>query len=898
MKPIKLKISAFGPYKGVEELDFTKLNESKLYLITGDTGSGKTTIFDAIVFALYGTTSGSVRETNTLRSKYAQDSDKTYVEFNFVHNNIEYKVIRNPEYLRPSKRGDGTTLQKADAELHFENGVINGLKQVNEKIIDIFGITREQFSQIAMIAQGEFLKLLLADTSERIKIFRNIFKTKNYNTFQEKVRIKELEYKKLYEYERNSILQFLNSIVTDNQEIKTLVENQVINNSITTIDQVLYKVDALIKDAENTSVEVSKKIKISTNEVEVINNSLGQAQIVEQNIVKIRQAEKNLIENNPLLQNLKSKKSTLDSKINEIEQIKINLKRITEKKELHTKLSSEIKKIKSEIEKNNMQIIQVESKINQTKKRTLEIEKDIENIEDVNQLPILKKENESISKEMNELRNNKKNLEIIFEKEKLIINLTNNLEQIKQNFDITSKTFIQMETTYFNNQAAALAKDLKTNYACPVCGSLEHPNVATFSDEDVTKSEIDTYKIKVENLRDQLNNILLEISNLKTEITTLKSQIPEDLTIEIININYDKCYQELSLNEQRISQINKDIKYLEKIGIEQQNLNSVLEANIKNLAELNNDLIIQNTLIDTKISAINEMEIIEDNAINAMQTTILEFEQTYNHLDNRINQVQNQINVDNNTINTLKEQIKNIEEMDVNILKEELLKAQSIINENRMILDKINFEIKTNKQVLLEINNKYTKAIDIEKQHILYKTLSDTANGLVSKKEKVMLEAFVQMSYFDQVIRHANTRFMVMSGGQFELKRRIETSNLRAQSGLELDVIDHYNGSTRSVKSLSGGESFMASLALALGLSDEIQNSSGGIIIESMFVDEGFGTLSEEVLENSIKILSSLTTGNKTVAIISHVAELKQRIDTQVYIKKDQKNGSKIKIIN
>ena len=203
----------------------------------------------------------------------------------------------------------------------------------------------------------------------------------------------------------------------------------------------------------------------------------------------------------------------------------------------------------------------------------------------------------------------------------------------------------------------------------------------------------------------------------------------------------------------------------------------------------------------------------------------------------------------------------------------------------------------TNREVLRQIEKQSAAIADVEKRWMMVGPLADTANGNLSGKEKIMLETYVQMAYFDRIIERANTRFMVMSGGQYELKRRREADNNRSQSGLSLDVVDHYNGTERSVKTLSGGESFKASLSLALGLSDEIQASAGGIQLDTMFVDEGFGSLDEESLQQAMRALNGLAEGNRLVGIISHVPELREKIDRQIIVRKDRSGGSRVEVV-
>ena len=469
---------------------------------------------------------------------------------------------------------------------------------------------------------------------------------------------------------------------------------------------------------------------------------------------------------------------------------------------------------------------------------------------------------------------------------------------------------------YLEAQAGILAETLKANKPCPVCGSTTHPKLAKKPVNIPTKEELEKLQDKLNDANEAANNARGEAGKLKGAADEKTESVKKEITLLLGNIILEDAKKVI---EARISGTDSLIDELDiKINEAQSKIDrkeeldellpektSALEKTKEELAKIKDEVkskIIENESLEKRIAQLKaklafETKLKAENEISALNKEAEDIQKAYDKALEEVNKNKEKLA----SLKSAKEEIlKRIGSgTDIELPKE--TQSKELLEEKQTELDEksktVHSRITANKSSLENITLRLAEIKNVEEKWSWMKALSNTANGNISGKEKIMLETYIQMTYFDRIINRANRRFMVMSGGQYELKRRIEAENNRSQSGLELDVIDHYNGTQRSVKTLSGGESFKASLSLALGLSDEIQSSAGGIKLDSMFVDEGFGSLDEESLSQAVKALSSLADGNRVVGIISHVAELKERIDKQIVVTKDKAGGSRAKII-
>ena len=924
MKPLKLTISAFGPYADKTEIDLTRLGDSGLYLITGDTGAGKTTIFDAICFALYGQTSGGNREAVMMRSKYAKLATETFVELEFMYKGLTYTVRRNPEYERPKARGEGTTRESAGASLDFSDSrpPVSGVKDVTAEIECIIGLDFSQFSQVAMIAQGDFLKLLLATTNERQKIFREIFNTQPFMAFQDKLNGASNRLSRDYRDIKNIIDKDVERIKCSEDSPCFSILNNIRDNGFASVFDVINVIDEIVKVDEDAAKEFRSQLDEVDKNLEKLNEDIGSQANIDKLTAEKDRLTKWLLDNEPALSRLEESLLTIKDKQAEIE--KINTEIINAEKEVEdlnklnnlqaiindqsitlgayedeaSKNGRELSEIKEEVVKSETEI---------TKLQGAETAKEELNGKVIglnNSMDVLKE----IIEYINEFRSISKNEKAAKDE---FINLNAEFDKIKVNYENQYQLFL-------NEQAGILGSELVDGLACPVCGSTEHPNIARVSEGALTRTELMNLKEKVEaerglvelkskkageiaSQKETLKNVV--ISKLKVVNCSIEQGSPSEIR-EMLMADLKELTDKLNAIKEEINSKDRDIKY--RKSLEQKLLE--IKAKSKKIEERNEELMKFTSELNGEIKA-EKAKVLEmskglnNNSLEGAKKHVTSLKESKERISSWIERSQKSYDdgkklvTDNQaSLDTIKKQLDGVISRDITILEEQ---------RQTLLLNKRNTsEVFNETEARRQLNDKYREAIKINGNKISkiedemksLESLANTMNGQISGKEKIMLETYIQMTYFDRVINQANPRLLKMTDGQYEMRRKTNGAGRQAQTGLELEVIDHYNGSNRSVKTLSGGESFMASLALALGMSDVIERSAGGIQIESLFVDEGFGSLDDESLNQAINVLGGLTVGNRMVGIISHVSELKERIDKKIIITKTISDGSKIAI--
>lgn len=920
MRPIKLTISAFGPYAGEAELDMDRLGKRGLYLITGDTGAGKTTIFDAITFALYGEASGENREPVMFRSKYADPDTPTFIELVFSYGGKEYRITRNPEYERAAKRGTGMTVQKAEAELIYPDGrIVTKTRDVTNAIQEIIGIDRSQFTQIAMIAQGDFLKLLLAPTEDRKRIFRQIFKTELYQNLQDKLKEESGKLGREFEMLKNSIQQFINGVSCPEDNVLCIELDKAKNGSLLTADTMIL-IERIIADDENSRKELSDKLSGIEKQLEQVNARLGKAEEIKKSRSSLVSAKEALEKAEPRMKELsdqyeaeKLKQPEMDALSETITTGKNKLQQYDELENTKKTLATKEK----ELEKKNSEssawavLLETEEKALEAARKELDTLKsaEVEKEKLLNQKKELDDRKNMLSKLSTDLKSYQKLWSELDSAQKKYFDASEQAEILRAEYSNKNKSFL-------DEQAGVLATTLVEGSKCPVCGSTAHPEPAILSETAPSEAEIKSAKEAWETAQSDAAKLSAKAGELigqseakKADIINRTSELIGDCAYDEITAGIDKVLSELSVS---IIEINEKIEAAESKANRAIELNKEIpkkENRIKEFEESINEAkttmaalsqLIKN-LKDTLEKLSKELEF---ESKSKAEEAVVELERKRDQLKQKLEKahqafVDCKAEVDklNGTVNALTSQLKDAEDIDVDSEKEH----QSELTTEKGALTKaitgISSRLDRNVEALKNISKGGSRLTEVEAKWTWVKALSNTANGNIGGKEKIMLETYIQMTYFDRILARANTRFMVMSGGQYELKRRIEAENNRSQSGLELDVVDHYNGTERSVKTLSGGESFKASLSLALGLSDEIQSSAGGIRLDTMFVDEGFGSLDEESLQQAMRALYGLTEGNRLVGIISHVSELKEKIDKQIVVTKEKTGGSRAEIV-
>ena len=908
MKPLKLTMSAFGPYAGEVKVDFAQLGERGLYLITGDTGAGKTTIFDGITFALYGEASGNNRESDMFRSKYAKEETPTFVELEFQYRNEVYRVRRNPEYLRPAKKGKGLTTEKADAQLEYPDGkIITKSKEVTKAVVELIGLDRGQFTQIAMIAQGDFLKLLFAKTEDRSKIFREIFHTKEYQILQERLKTMSGTLRIEYEQLTKSIQQYKTEIHSDDERKDN------------TVEETLQFLACLIEDEKKTILECDHNLECLEEQIAGIQKAIGKAE-------NQKRAEQELVRINEEL-------AVWISRMPEIEEVlKAEEKRQPEREKLALDIAGSEEKLSLYEEADHIleQKTKAEAQTSALKKEREDLKEKKEDgtgkLQKIKELLVqyqdldarcvrLEQEEQKVKEEKAKVRNFQKVLVEYRELAKRLKNAQEDYQKGNAESIRIRKIFEQMEQNFLDGQAGILAEHLEEGAPCPVCGATHHPNPAKIQESTCTEEELKRIKEKNQKLSDQVFLLSEKAGKTKGQLEEKKKQleetckelfgeIPQSISSSLEERVQCLHMQESTINEQRkrANQAIQQRKILEEQNEKGESYlkkwDEMLEEKERRYHEMERECAILTERYEKAISVLSYTS--KKDALQALekkkdQKNALDL--AYRSAEEQYRTTKETIQSKTAKIQTLQEQLDGFQDSKYAELLEQ---QQSCMQKKREILlkkEKTVTDYQMNKRVENAIQGQFKKLQNVEEQWKMVKALSNTANGNVSGKEKIMLETYIQMSHFNRIIARANTRFMMMSGGQYELKRRETAENLRSQSGLELDVIDHYNGSIRSVRTLSGGESFQASLSLALGLSDEIQSEAGGIQLDAMFIDEGFGSLDEETLDQAVKALLNLADGNRLVGIISHVAELKERIEKQIVVTKQKSDGSTVKLI-
>ena len=934
MRPIKLVLSAFGPYASKIELDLSKLGENGVYLITGDTGAGKTTIFDAITFALFGKPSGDIRDVKTLRSEYAKEEMETYVELDFVYHDEEYHIYRRPEYTYTRVQKNGEVKQRskaADAYLILPNGErIVKPTEVTKQVEQLLGMKRDQFRQIAMIAQGSFLEILNADTKERGKLFEKVFMTSKYSVLMD--RLNQMA-KESYLALNDAKLR-LQQIISDVRVPEILQEQyaQTLETfAMNDIQPVYDLLDEIIASSKESTEKLQKQ----------------KAQVQNQ----LQKSRKEETEKTKQLQDLLSLEKLLKEKPAKEEKTNLYAERVKNDGEKYHIQIDALKKEQAQIEHELPEyesLTKLSTKLAEIRKQISIISKDLET-----KTNFKKQLDEDIAlkqKEAHTLTDSELSLSKVILKEEEIekkISAFHHASMIQSNYQnavnaLKEKTQLLQESTdrkvilqkqyddaqisYFANQAGLLALRLTKGEPCPVCGSLEHPRPASHSNKLVTEEEINQYKKKVDQAEKEYQitskacaDASLKMNALQNELElVLKSVTEETVSFEDVQLFIDEHTVQLKKEEKEIS---TRIKQLQQQSKHYQELQKMIPQLQQKLTAISEE-VSQNQIAQTKLSVEYEQlqkqvqeitaklkytsETAAKNRMSMITKQILEYQQQINRLENESKLAMDELVYVSAQIDMLKGKVSSsIDEIpnqqkQLKILQTEIENLQ--VQQEEILKCIHNTEMyesdaqDTKKKIVFESDAYQIKL----SRYSSLKELADVAMGNGrSSKEKITLQEYVQIAYLDRMIHKANERYLSMSNQQYQLVRSAGTKDKRSHEALDLDVIDFSNGSIRPVSSLSGGESFIASLALALGMSDEIQSQAGGIQIDTMFIDEGFGTLDQDSLNNAIQTLTNLSGENRLVGIISHVKELKERIHKGIIVTKDLhgSHGSIAKVI-
>ena len=851
----KLTIQAFGPFKDNVIIDFEKEKIDRgLLLISGDTGAGKTTIFDAICYALYGQTSGETRTANSLRSDYAAPDTETYVDLEFYYKNKLYEVKRSPEYTRAKKSGEGKTKQPPTAEINIDGRIITKVTDVTKEIENLIGLDYKQFRQVAMLSQGEFTKFLLASSEEKTTIFRKIFDTEFYNILQNKLRDNMLD-------KKGTIERIKDKIDTEKKNISSILDLSGLST-----EEVIPTLNNKIKeDSEN--VLLTKTARDKKNEEKIkLYTELTNLKKLNENILKYQKAEEDL--DNLLLSNP-------------------NIDKDKEIYEYNIKIASSITNILDGIDSYNKSLKDKQAKEIQNKQNLESKQKEYTSYTaKFKSLDNYSKNVDKLNQEINDLENKNKDYDNYLTKETELNNLEKEYQININNYEKQNTLYETMRQKYYLNISVEIAETLEEGMPCPVCGSKTHPKKATTIECEYTKEnlELNEQKLKeIDSLRKTNEAAIEQIRKI------LKSyNFPNNLNIKEEKENNAKL---LAAKEKEKTELDTEFN---KLSETKQKLTSEIKSykdNLKifsdDIKELEQKIKDHNQKLNTLYTENNtNYEDYQSKKLDKIKLTELK-----NHLDNYISKKTEF----ESTIKLLAPEVK--DKKIVNL--EEKEQHMQIINDEYKNLDDTYTKLNASLEKLKSSTNNIKKYLEenetIQKEYNIIKILSDTANGSLTGKQRITFENYVQSYFMQSVLVEANKRLIKMTNGQFELKRKETETSLKSKTGLDFSIFDSVTGTERDVASLSGGEKFKASLALALGLSDAISNNRGGIKIDSLFIDEGFGSLDTDSLNQALNILTDLSGGEKLVGIISHVTELMHTIDNKILVSKTS-TGSKVEI--
>jgi len=912
MLPIKLIISAFGPYADKTELELSRLGRHGLYLICGDTGAGKTAIFDAITFALYGSPSGTNREASMLRSKYAKSETPTEVELVFENKGKIYSIRRSPEYERPAKKGDGIVTKRAEAELTLPDGnVITKTKEVDSRICDILGVDKYQFARIAMLAQGDFQKLLFAPTEERIKIFRKLFRTELYRVVQDELHSEVSRLTREYELYLGDIQHYIGMLtyVSEHEEAEALKAGEIPAGESVRIAEELNSQD------EKNVKELSDKLCEADRKMGELDGLIGKLTELENRKIAKAEAEKKLFERREKLGFIADALKKEENRADEREKLARIMAKYNSDLPKYQKLEahkSELSLLSDAVIKNTAAKEALTNTVQILENERSELMAEYELLISAgSEKERLEAEKKLSAKRVSELER--------LERELLELDtLKNEAESAKSEYtaaadraDALANGYAKLNRLFLDGQAGILAADLKNGEPCPVCGAVEHPSPAVLSDKVPHEAELKTAKEIAEKAMANARTLSSKAAQLKgkteEKLQTCKeasASLGTDCHISAVRDEIKAAAVLSAKLQKQLSAEAEKIQRREKIATLLPEITKKAESSTDELKAVCDKLTADKSRYDTLDEELTkELSGLEYKTRDEAEAAFANAEQKLKKLDALLNAARkahtdalSECAALEGALSQLEVELENCADADLQSLTE----ARRGLEEERSSvssqLTAANVRYETNRAALSGLNGGISKLTACEARLSSVRTLSSTANETVAGRERIMLETYVQTAFFDRIIQRANIRFMMMSDGQYELKRRETADNYRSQSGLELDVIDHYNGSQRSVRTLSGGETFKASLSLAMGLSDEIQSSAGGIQLDSMFVDEGFGSLDEESLRTAINTLARLSEQNRLIGIISHVGELKERIDKKITVTKSKDGTSTAQI--
>lgn len=998
MMPISLTLSAFGPYPDTITIDFESFQEDGLFLITGPTGSGKTMIFDAMIFALYGKTSGQIRQTDSLRCDHALNEIPTFVEFSFSLHQQNYTIKRNPKYYLEGKK----TPKQPSALLTLPDGkMVEGIKEVNQKMISLLGVDDQQFKQICMIAQGEFTKLIMASSDEREKVLRELFHSETYQKLEEKLKVHLKVYQDKYDLllnKRKDLMQELQ--VEDHQEYLSK-QTKLIASQQKEYDDLKKDLDQKKQQLQLYRLQNQRLIQLKDlkQQFQDLKKQENDYQELNKTVDTLKKAQEtnylyiSYIKQQKKLQTLNLNQEDFLKQLKKLEkdyqEKKVQANSLTVKQQTKEKLQNQIQETKQLINqiyqyqndyqnlqtlKQQYRMLDEEHKLFLKKKEKFEngLQRDQERIQSEQQV---QSKYELIKQQYVRLNEQKVKVHQLSDYYDQILKLNENKSDLQEDYTVVEKQvdyekmqYNQMEKLYFRKQAGIFALQLKEDQPCPICGSLHHPHPAQIEKEDITKEKLDQQAKKVKQQEHRLQDILQKIllSNQKKEMLVKQTkQLSSELNIqeELSKEIFIKELDHLSKDEKRMKkeylELQDELKYIQKlkksVALSLKDMSTYESKELKQAQSLENIQVqihqlsgkLDDSMLQYEIGEVNknyqqvqkeyrqlslEIETIQQDyekvknkyleiktKISSLNQQIIQEQEIYDELDNKyhtaldafINEEEflnlktqiNQISILekkyqdylislkslNEQIISLENEVKDSTYVDLSSLSETIKEVNQQLREKNDDLEKLKIDYSLKEKMIKDIQKINQQLEKDEDTYQRYLDLYNLASG--KNNARVSIERYVLATYFENMLIYANVIMKQLSQGRYQLLRKDDAGKGRSQQGLELDVFDQESGNIRSIKTLSGGESFKAALSLALGLSRMVQDYAGGIELNTLFIDEGFGSLDSQSLDQAMNCLMELHHENKLIGIISHVSDLKDRIERQLVVERKQKQS-------
>ena len=869
MKPLILTMSAFGPYASTVTIDFEKeINSRGLFLISGDTGSGKTTIFDAVSYALYGQASGGSqrRSARSFRSDYAAADVQTYVELTFEHHGRRYAIRRSPDYDRLKKNGQGTTREAASVELisYDDQKVFNKFDQVDAYIYDLLGLTRDQFAQTVMIAQNDFLQIINAPSDTRRSLFQKLFRTGRFARFEQRLK-EENDAAGLH------MQQLQQQLVTEANHFEVDKDCQeagyidYLKADVSTITELCEKMRSYDDDIRQRIHDLDGMQSSLDRQILEGQQGITRAEAVNQQFDRLAQ--------------LKAEKMILDRKHDGMDDLRIALAAGLKAQEVKA-YEDNLKTWQGSFERDRNKVEEYEKQISesQIRKHDAELEKSKEDTrrKGIETLRQKIRDAQTAMQLINQYNTADDGFTTVQQK---VRDLSNAYEKASRQEDL-------MRQQFYLAQAGILADQLVDGMPCPVCGSIEHPQPAMHIDSQIEQSKVDGAI--------ELKKRVTEEFRITSEKSAALKQQRQGLVDQLVAMGYAGT-DSITLIDQSIRQWRQELAGLEQAikhsDDEYQAVVSGLTAAQAALAQLRDSIKDENAKCQQALTVYRQKIAdggFEDekgyhDAIRSDQE-LLSYQRRISEYDQHLNLV----------VSQQKELLRQLDGKviaDIDGLKQTLVGLQDHRREVNGQYNSLVVLLKNNSAALVRADGLRGQLSQAKEEVRMYADLYRTVAGQQASKVKLSFETYIQQYYFKEVIAAANKRLTKLAGGSFIMRCKPEAPNLRSQSGLDIEILDSHTGQWRDASTLSGGESFLASLALALGLSDVVQNYSGGVSLESMFIDEGFGTLDDETLRQAIGVITELTQQQRMIGLISHLEALKQCIGDQLVISKDIKGS-------